>query len=248
MFERKPGTTSGTTMGNWYDMGDTLGTPNAINHHWSPCGLTCPVELSSFTAEFIDNKPTLYWQTETETDNLGWNVYRGGTDDFGQSIQINEEIIPGAGTISLPTHYEFADESKLQAGTTYWYWIESVSYDGHTEQFGPASLTIPENGGNSGTPTIPEKYGLFQNHPNPFNPRTTIRFKLEDNGQQIVPVSIKIFNINGELVETLIADKLYKVEETHTLLWNSEHIGSGVYFCRLETEYRNYVKKMIILK
>ena len=37
-------------------------------------GSTLPVELSTFTAQFLNGVPTLYWKTESETDNIGWYV------------------------------------------------------------------------------------------------------------------------------------------------------------------------------
>ncbi|MEA3476077.1 MAG: hypothetical protein U9R23_06545, partial [Candidatus Cloacimonadota bacterium] len=43
---------------------------------------TLPVELSAFTGEYLYNVPTLYWVTQSETDNLGWYVYRSTENSF----------------------------------------------------------------------------------------------------------------------------------------------------------------------
>ncbi|MDP8204666.1 MAG: hypothetical protein P9L95_09065, partial [Candidatus Tenebribacter mawsonii] len=41
-----------------------------------------PVTLSSFTAQYSSNHPTLYWETESESDNIGWNVYRANSSNL----------------------------------------------------------------------------------------------------------------------------------------------------------------------
>ncbi|MCU0646234.1 MAG: hypothetical protein MUC94_18505, partial [bacterium] len=61
---------------------------------------------------------------------------------------------------------------------------------------------------------IPEKYALHQNYPNPFNPTTTIRFDLPTSGK----VALKIYNLRGELVRTLIEDQLNV--GNHRVLWD----------------------------
>ncbi len=58
---------------------------------------TLPVELSSFTAQFLNAVPTLYWRTQSETDNMGWFVYRNEENDFTTSERISE-FIDGHGT------------------------------------------------------------------------------------------------------------------------------------------------------
>ncbi|RLC45428.1 MAG: hypothetical protein DRH57_08000, partial [Candidatus Cloacimonadota bacterium] len=183
-----------STIGNW-----TTGSPSGGNPGELDSGQTLPVELSSFTAEFLNNKPTLYWTTQSETDNLGWNVYRAETDNFTQSIKINPDMIEGAGTSSQPNEYSFADETGITNGKTYWYWLESVSYYGQMEQYGPIELTIPEDGGGNFNPSVPDKYGLFQNYPNPFNPNTEVYFKLRQGSE----VHLEIYNIKGELIKEL---------------------------------------------
>jgi len=71
--------------------------------------VSLPIVLSSFTAQFLNNVPTLYWTTQSETDNLGWYVYRSETDIFEEASQINIELIPGADTTSEPTDYIYED-------------------------------------------------------------------------------------------------------------------------------------------
>ena len=57
-----------------------------------------PVSLTAFTASYENNKPLLEWTTQSETDNLGWNIYRSlienGFED-NNFIQNNSDIISG---------------------------------------------------------------------------------------------------------------------------------------------------------
>ncbi len=88
----------------------------------------------------------------------------------------------------------------------------------------------------------PFTFALHQNYPNPFNPQTTITYELKDNAQ----VSLKIYNIIGQLVETIVNE--HKNAGFHTIKWRTENVVSGIYFYRIKAgEYRE-TKKCLILK
>jgi len=88
---------------------------------------------------------------------------------------------------------------------------------------------------------------LYQNAPNPFNPETVIRYSVAQSG----PVTLRIFNVQGALVRTLVnkqhAAGSYRVRWDGTNDYG-EHLGSGVYFYRLETRTGADSKKLIMLK
>lgn len=77
----------------------------------------------------------LNWQTESEEDNYGYNIYRAESEE-GPFAQINKEIIPGAGTTNVPTTYKYID-TKVEVGKKYFYYLESVSFAGVKEVFSP---------------------------------------------------------------------------------------------------------------
>ncbi|MBC8527562.1 MAG: right-handed parallel beta-helix repeat-containing protein, partial [Candidatus Cloacimonetes bacterium] len=83
--------------------------------------------------------------------------------------------------------------------------------------------------------------GLFRNFPNPFNKTTLISYSLPKSGT----VKIQIYNIKGQLVETLINEN--KPAGFHTVEWNAKDMSSGIYFYKLSTKDKTFVKKMIIL-
>ncbi len=206
-----------------------------------------PVTLSEFTAEYVAGDLALYWTTQTETNNSGWNIYRGNSRDAHQndeSIQINPTLIPGEGTTSEPTDYVFVDENEVTEGSTYWYWIEGCSNSGETEIFGPISLKIPSEGENPYNPDH-NNYGLFQNYPNPLSNSTSISFNLLEETN----CELTIYNIKGEIVRAFSKNNV----KTGEFKWdgkdkNGNNVQSGIYFYKLNTGDDTYIKKMILTK
>jgi hypothetical protein len=97
------------------------------------------------------------------------------------------------------------------------------------------------------TPKIPIEYALNQNYPNPFNPTTTIEFAIP----QAASVSLKIFNIRGQLINTLVNAPLSAGK--HSVVWDGtkqtgEKVASGIYLYLLQSNDFRQVRKMILLK
>jgi Secretion system C-terminal sorting domain len=206
-----------------------------------------PVTLSSFTATYLTDLPVLQWVTQSEQSNQGWNIYRNFVKSPENSLQVNSELISGSGTTSEMTQYAFTDEYEVENGITYYYWLESISMNGMVEDFGPVSLMIPEDGGNT-SPEVPLVYGLHQNYPNPFNPSTQISFALEEEGE----VELSIFNIKGQKVIEVYQGYAEKDKE-YTYSWNGlnnngSEVGSGLYMYKLQTSQKTYIKKLNLIK
>jgi hypothetical protein len=89
---------------------------------------------------------------------------------------------------------------------------------------------------------IPTSFSLAQNFPNPFNPTTTIQFSLPQAGD----VSLKIYNLLGEEVKTLIDE--YKEIGNHSVQFNANNLASGMYLYRLQAGSFIETKKMILLR
>lgn len=89
---------------------------------------------------------------------------------------------------------------------------------------------------------------LAQNHPNPFNPTTTISYALARRGR----VSLAIYDARGRHVRTLV-DDVVSAAGAHDALWdgsdnNGVTVASGVYFYRLRVDGRSLTKRMVLLK
>jgi len=196
-----------------------------------------PVALSSFTAIYSNGSPIVNWITQSESDNIGWNVYRSYSYNFGQAQILNLNTIPGNGTTSEPSFYSFTDEYEVHENTTYWYWLESISGSGETESFGPVSLTITSDGNE--IPEIPLATALHQNFPNPFNPSTLISFEIKEGDTGV----LSIYNIKGQLIEN------EKFETgRHTYTWDARDHSSGIYLYKLQAKRYSKIMKMLLVK
>jgi len=89
---------------------------------------------------------------------------------------------------------------------------------------------------------IVHHYLLSQNYPNPFNPSTKITYSLP----QLSNVIIKVFNLVGNEIETLINEE--KSSGTHYVIWDAEDLPSGVYFYKLQAGSYVETKKMLLLR
>lgn len=93
-----------------------------------------------------------------------------------------------------------------------------------------------------GNTTVPVSYSLYQNYPNPFNPNTNIEFEIPKTSF----VSLKIYDINGREVETLINETLSAGLYRVTI--EAQNYNSGVYFYKLTSGAFTQTKKMILIK
>jgi hypothetical protein len=85
-------------------------------------------------------------------------------------------------------------------------------------------------------------FWLNQNYPNPFNPSTTIEFTLPKSEY----VKLKVFNILGKEVSTLVSNKLN--QGNHTYIFDGKNLASGIYYYQLAAGDFREVKKMILLR
>jgi glucuronoarabinoxylan endo-1,4-beta-xylanase len=83
---------------------------------------------------------------------------------------------------------------------------------------------------------------LHQNYPNPFNPSTIIEFNLPVTSK----VTLKVFNILGEEVATLLSASL--LLGSHSVTWDASNLASGVYLYRLQAGDYVETRKMILMR
>ena len=98
------------------------------------------VELAGFTASAAPEGVELAWETVSEVDVAGFNLYRGETAS-GPWAQLNDALIPAqAPGAAAGGTYAFADTAAPQ-GATVWYQLEDVALDGATTRHDPVSVT-----------------------------------------------------------------------------------------------------------
>jgi len=89
---------------------------------------------------------------------------------------------------------------------------------------------------------LPTVTSLAPNYPNPFNANTNIGYALAEAGK----VELEVYNLSGQLVETLV-DGFQEAGE-YIVTWEASSVSSGVYFYKLITADYTSVKRMSLLR
>jgi hypothetical protein len=194
-----------------------------------------PVVLASFMATGNQGSITLTWVTASEMNCHRWEIYRSEGEE-GEYAKIAELI--GHGTWESEHNYCWVDR-KVTSGTTYFYKLKQVDFDGGSRWSQVISAAISS--------AVPQVYSLNQNYPNPFNAFTKIGYKISEDGH----VSLKVFNISGQEVRTLVDSD--RVIGEYEVLWDGrdtdDHdVASGLYFCRLKAGNSGETIKMLLVR
>ena len=103
---------------------------------WLLFGITLLIVQIALPAEV-----EIQWETETEFDTAGFNIYR--SDDLNGSFkQLNEKLIPGAEDAASGGDYSYVD-TDVRKGKTYFYRLEDVEFDNTTTLQEPLAATAP---------------------------------------------------------------------------------------------------------
>ena len=186
-----------------------------------------PVELTSFSATSEADKVLLKWSTATETNNQGFEIERKQDNSGWEHIGFRE----GNGTTTEPKEYIYIDDISTLKLTSLAYRLKQIDFDGSFEYSEVVEVEV-----------MPTQFELSQNYPNPFNPSTTIMFSLPEETQ----LKINIYNVLGELVETL-AEGIYQAGY-HKVTFNASSLPSGAYIYRIENSQYAQTRKMLLLK
>jgi hypothetical protein len=190
-----------------------------------------PVELTSFSANVVDENIELKWVTSTEKNNLGFELER--------SIYGNEFLkiafIPGYGTSTQSQNYFYSDNN---VSGLIRYRLKQIDYDGSVSYSDIIEVSLLKN----------LSFSLAQNYPNPFNPVTRIEYTIPEEAR----VKLSVFSPLGELISEIINE--VQAAGPHETIWNADNLTSGIYFYTLEVLPLNGEKgfkesrKMILMK
>jgi hypothetical protein len=170
----------------------------------------------------------LAWDPVPDEDFNYYSVYTSESEDFaeyellGTTTDVVMDVTGTAGLFLAVSAKDFSEnESELS-----------------TVLYNPTAA-------NDG---VPARFALFQNRPNPFNPRTEIRFALPEAAE----VSLLVFDLSGRCVRQLIVEGSYGAG-VHSSTWDGlddrgRQLASGVYFYRLDTAAFSETRKMLLIK
>jgi len=216
--------------------GSVAGTRIPITSYGVDLGtldIPLPVELVAFNAAENRNGVKLTWQTESETDLAGFNLWKSEDAETGFE-KINSVLIKAAGSSTNPVAYTF-DDNNVEEGKTWFYRLEQVDLDGSSSFISSVQVDVSK---------LPESVMLFQNFPNPFNPSTEIRYDIPEESF----VLLSVYNVLGKQVRTLVNE--IRPAGSHSVLWDgldnkNLELSSGIYFYKLNAGTETHVFKMM---
>jgi hypothetical protein len=187
-----------------------------------------PVELTSFTANAVNNYIELKWNTATEVNNYGFEIHRS-------SKTLNDDwkkigFVEGYGNSNSPKSYTYLD-NELTAGSEFKYRLKQIDNDGQFEYSKIVEVII-----------APSRFELLQNYPNPFNPNTTIEYTIPVESF----VELSVFNSLGQNVKMLVNEN--QTSGNYKVNFSADGLSSGVYYYRIKAGTFTDFKKIILLK
>ncbi len=187
-----------------------------------------PVELVRFDAQLLGNQAArLAWTTASETNNSGFEVEH--RVDGGAWASIG--FVEGHGTTTEARNYTFTTDA-LQGGV-HTFRLKQVDFDGQFEYSHEVEVAVD----------VPGSYVLERAYPNPFNPTTTVRFKVA----QAQEVTLALYDALGRRVAELFSGYA-EANRYATVQVDGSALPSGTYTVRLEGETVHGATRVVLVK
>jgi hypothetical protein len=205
----------------------------------APFTYSCGIDANMITAVHTNNFGNISFAVVgPDGTGFGYHSYAGETDldKRGTKVIDNGSAFDGLysdnqSQVELPAGYEGdpGDYTEDFEGGAYFVAHDSINGTITNEPVKVEAAAIAE-------------VELAQNAPNPFNPTTSISYRIPESGQ----VTIDVFNIAGQKVDTLV-DGFVKAG-SHSTTWDASSFAAGVYFYTITVGDFSKTMKMTLLK
>ena len=160
----------------------------------------------------------------------------------GTTSKVGGELVDASGNVVAVINSTSSNPFTLTAPSAGAYTI-NAGFKSPSRKWGNTSAVVNVTGIDEELVGLtPERFDLYNNYPNPFNPSTKIRYSIS----QTAFTTIKIYSILGEEVAALINE--IKTPGIYEINFDGTELISGTYFYKLESGNLSQTKKMIILK
>lgn len=210
---------SGTNLENNPDFTGITG-----DQHTAPNPL--PVELASFTAALDGTTAQLQWETLSETNNAGFEVQHATPEQEFEALG----FVEGHGTTDTPQQYTF--ETDNLAPGTHRFRLKQTDFDGTSELTDVQTVEVAL-----------DQTVVLNTAPNPVRGNGTVQFAV----QQAEPVTVSVYNMLGQRVETLY-NGTPTPDQMQTVSLNTSTLSSGTYFVRIEGASFQKTRRIAVIR
>ncbi len=227
-------------------------------------GASIPLSFGSVGSDIIceridfQGSRVAHFSLYPQIDNQNKRVLIGMIRALDENIE--DVLAPGAGLIAT---LHFSSKTSpcvpqvklaswpLSAGELCFDMVDAKGKSICRKKIKDGEIAIPISpGGDKPTELEEAQAAAFElkgNYPNPFNPETVIKFYLPQDSK----VNLKVYNILGQVVNTLVDEPLTAGD--HSVTWNGKNeqgrdVASGVYFYRIQAGSFESIQKMTLLR
>jgi hypothetical protein len=196
-----------------------------------------PKPPQNFQATFNNGTVEIKWDKYSEADFSHYNIYRSTIDGFE----------PGYSNLYSSSDTSYFQDSHTAENEKLYYRITSLD-SADNESVPGEQIIVTISGEDEGETEIVKEFRLYQNFPNPFNPVTTIPFKIKEKGY----VKVMIYDITGEILATLVNET--REAGYYEVKFKGDGFASGIYLYRIEVIAEGNIpvfmdmKKMMLVK
>jgi len=216
--------------------------------HWTPDGIVvCDAAGDQGKPQIVSDGAggaIIAWYDDRDTVN---DIYAQRVDTTGVLATLLESFCASFAGDAIEIRWTLAEtgeateffvfrDASVEPGRSYRYRVDVSDGDGRRILFETGLV---------GAPSVP--CALYQNHPNPFNPRTVITYTIGNAGR----IRLSIHDAAGRFVRVLADER--RAAGTYREVWDGtdgsgRNVVSGVYFYRLDAQTFRDTKKMILLR
>jgi hypothetical protein len=198
----------------------TVGTPAGVPVLVSPPNGATGISVTPLLVWRIPPNAQLYHVQVSEDSTFATTVVNG--DGISDTSYVANGLAPSKVYFWRVRTYGPTDTSAFAP-----YWRFTTT--------GPDGVVEP-------TGSVPDRFGLDPNFPNPFNPSTRLTFHLIEPSD----VTLTIYTVTGVEVERLVGTRL--AAGTYTTTWNAARMPSGIYLSRLQAGRNVAVQRLVLIK
>ncbi len=197
------------------------------------------VKMPFYDYSVVGQRDTLYsaiFDSVSSSDTLTFDwAYAVYLTPYADSLIVNISVDGGNTYTNI---FNKGGNLLASASSTTIPFVPYLTSQWRTFKYALSEVIPPDNPQN----IVPKDFELGQNFPNPFNPKTTIGYKIPKDAF----VTIKVYDVAGRLVATLLNEN--KKAGAYEVLFNGINFSSGVYFYVMKAGDFSLAKKLVLLK